>query len=81
MPILSLLTMKRKNMNVTEPKNNRLGNYIKCSVVGEIYQAFLPPPLPPSPPIDLVPLQKLLVRASQALGRLDVYPLSFLTAN
>ena len=29
------------------------------------------PPLPPLPPIDLVPLQKLLVRASQALGRLD----------
>jgi len=71
MPILSLLTMKRKNMNVTEPKNNRLGNYIKCSVVGESYQAFLPPPLPPSPPIDLVPLQKLLARASQSLGRLD----------
>jgi Fic family protein len=63
--------MKRKDMNDTEPKNNRLGSYITCSVVGENYQAFLPPPLPPSPPIDLLPLQKLLVRASQALGRLD----------
>ena len=58
-------------MNDTESKNKRLGSYITCNVVGENYQAFLPPPLPPSPPIDLVPLQKLLVRASQALGRLD----------
>ena len=63
--------MKRKDMNDTESKNKRLGSYITCNVVGENYQAFLPPPLPPSPPIDLVPLQKLLVRASQALGRLD----------
>ena len=63
--------MKRKDMTDTESKNKRLGSYITCSVVGDNYQAFLPPPLPPSPPIDLLPLQKLLVRASQALGRLD----------
>jgi Fic family protein len=68
---LIFVNCEKKIMNVTEPKNNRLGNYITCSVVGENYQAFLPPPLPPSPPIDLLPLQKLLVRASQSLGRLD----------
>lgn len=51
--------------------NNRLGNYIRCSVTGESYQAFLPPPLPPAPPLDLVPLQNLLAAAHQALGKLD----------
>jgi Fic family protein len=47
-------------------------------VAGETYQAYLPPPLPPDPPLDLVPLQKLLVRAGEAIGRLggvaDVLP-------
>ena len=52
-------------------ENNRLGTYIRCSAAGESYQAFLPPPLPPQPPIDLVPLQKLLSQANQALGKLD----------
>lgn len=50
---------------------NRLGSYIRCSVTGEAYQAFLPPPLPPEPSLDLLPLQGLLVKASQALGKLD----------
>ena len=50
---------------------SRLGSYLRCNVVGETYQAFLPPSLPPVPPLDLVPLQKLLARASQTLGRLD----------
>ena len=50
----------------------RLGSYIQCSVAaGESYQAFLPPPLPPQPPLNLVPLQGLLAKASQALGKLD----------
>ena len=35
------------------------------------YQAFLPAALPPSPPLDLEPLQALLSRANLALGRLD----------
>lgn len=50
---------------------SRLGTYIKYSVTGESYQAFLPQLLPPVPPINLVPLQKLMARASRALGRLD----------
>jgi Fic family protein len=50
---------------------NRLGSYIRSTVAGETYQAFVPPPLPPIPPLDLVPLQKLLVRAGEAIGRLD----------
>ena len=53
-------------------EQSRLGHYLWCSVAaGEGYQAFLPPELPPFPPLDLVPLQGLLSRASQALGRLD----------
>jgi Fic family protein len=51
---------------------SRLGSYIKASLAGESYRAFLPPALPPAPPLDLVPLQKLLARASAAVGRLDV---------
>ncbi len=35
------------------------------------YEAFLPAPLPPDPPLDLEPLYPLLGRANRALGRLD----------
>lgn len=35
------------------------------------YRAFVPAPLPPSPPLAMDPLQGLLSRASMALGRLD----------
>ncbi len=34
-------------------------------------RAFVPPPLPPNPPLQLEPLFGLLDRANQALGRLD----------
>lgn len=50
----------------------RLGCYIRCSVtVGESYQAFLPPALPPKPPLNLLLLQKSLSKANQALGKLN----------
>lgn len=49
----------------------RLGSYLRCSVAGETYQAFLPPPLPPHPPLNLTPLQTLLSKANQAVGKLD----------
>lgn len=52
-------------------ESTRLGTYLKSTLAGEAYQAFLPPALPPVPSLDLVPLQKLLVRAGQAIGRLD----------
>jgi len=51
--------------------NSRLGSYIRCSVAGEAYQAFLPPALPPQPPVNLLGLQGLLSKANQALGKLD----------
>jgi Fic family protein len=49
----------------------RLGTYIRCSVVGEVYQAFLPPALPPQPPLNLIHLQALLSKANHALGKLE----------
>ncbi len=49
----------------------RLGTYLTANVAGESYQAFLPPPLPPVPPIGLMPLQRLLLRAGQSVTRLD----------
>lgn len=54
-----------------ESPKNRVGTYIHCSVAGESYHAFVPPPLPPDPPLNLIPLQELLSKAHKALGRLD----------
>ncbi len=49
----------------------RLGRYVSQSTAGETVRAFVPPPLPPSPAVDLSRVQALLEDASQALGRLD----------
>jgi Fic family protein len=51
--------------------NARLGAYLISSIAGETYQTFIPPPLPPLPALNLVPLQKLLLRAGEAVGKLD----------
>jgi hypothetical protein len=53
------------------PATTRLGTYLQSSIAGDTYQAFLPPPLPPNPALDLIPLQKLMVRAGEAIGRLE----------
>ena len=52
---------------------SRLGTYVRSSTVGEAYQAFLPPPLPPHPPLDLQPLQNLVTRAAVAMAQLNTY--------
>jgi len=49
----------------------RLGQYLIVSMMGESFKAFVPPPLPPAPPVSLAGLETLYERASQALGRLD----------
>ena len=49
----------------------RLGTYLRCTTSGEAYQAFLPPDLPPNPPVNMLSLNELLAKAHQALGRLD----------
>jgi Fic family protein len=55
---------------VTENKS-RLGTYLTTTVSGESVRAFIPPGLPPNPPVELAGLYQHLDRANQALGRLD----------
>ncbi len=48
------------------------GRYEITSIGGEQVRAFIPHPLPPEPPVDLSNVhQRLLERATLALGRLD----------
>lgn len=53
------------------PPNQRLGRYVVSVSGGEKVRAFVPPPLPPTPPVRLDGLQTLLEESSQSLGRLD----------
>lgn len=55
----------------SKDRMSRLGSYVSATAAGDSYQAFLPSPLPPEPPIDLLHLQNLLMRAGQAVSRLD----------
>src|SRR5690554_166565 len=48
------------------------GSYVQATSGDEKYQAFVPSPLPPSPPLALsLADQDLLEQANRALGRLD----------
>jgi Fic family protein len=49
----------------------RLGALVPLAIGPERYAAFVPPPLPPEPPVDLGPLYPLLDSATRSLGRLD----------
>jgi Fic family protein len=51
--------------------NPRLGRFVDTQVAGEIVRAFVPPPLPPEPSIDVLALLERLSLAERALGRLD----------
>jgi Fic family protein len=53
------------------PASGRLGSHVETPVGGEIVRAFVPPPLPPEPAIDILGLLDLLSQAERALGRLD----------
>jgi Fic family protein len=52
-------------------QDTRLGHYVTTAVGGERVRAFVPPPLPPVPPIRIEGLLSLLEEASRAVGRLD----------
>lgn len=53
-------------------KNQRIGQYVQSSaVMGESYAAYVPKPLPPTPPLNMDGLYHLLDQANTALGRLD----------
>jgi Fic family protein len=49
----------------------RIGSFIETSAGGERVRAYLPPPLPPNPPLRLDGLSPLIERANRSLGRLD----------
>lgn len=52
--------------------HREMGNYQTCTVAGESYRAYLPPPLPPEPPLEFdLALVGQLEKANRALGRLD----------
>ena len=57
-------------MLADEP-NLRLGRFVETPVSGELVRAFVPPPLPPAPPVDVLVLLERLSLAERALGRLD----------
>ncbi len=67
---MGLLKEPFTTLMATESKS-RLGTYVTTTVTGEPVQAFIPPKLPPNPPVDLAGLYQHLDRANQALGRLD----------
>ncbi|MBL6933205.1 MAG: Fic family protein [Rhodospirillales bacterium] len=52
-------------------RQDRIGAYITSTAAGESFHAYIPPPLPPTPPIELDNLYPLIDQATQALGRLD----------
>jgi Fic family protein len=58
-------------MTRDEAFRSRLGRFVETPVGGELVRAFVPPPLPPDPPIDLGSLLISLGQADRALGRLD----------
>ncbi|AMK23077.1 MULTISPECIES: Fic family protein [Sphingomonadaceae] len=51
--------------------SKRLGRFVETIAGGETVRAFVPPPLPPEPPIDILALLDRLSFAERALGRLD----------
>jgi Fic family protein len=57
-------------MSDSEP-SQRYGRFVETSVAGESVRAFVPPPLPPVPSIDVLSLLERLSLAERALGRLD----------
>ncbi|WP_439816246.1 Fic family protein [Zavarzinia sp. CC-PAN008] len=48
-----------------------MGYTVDSAVAGEVVRAFVPPALPPEPPLNLLPLLGPLGAAERALGRLD----------
>lgn len=51
--------------------NKRIGLYIIQKIPGESYKTYIPPKLPPDPPIDLETLYPFLEKATLALAELN----------
>jgi Fic family protein len=56
---------------IEDPQGRRIGRYVTKTYDKEVVRAFVPPPLPPDPPVRLEGLQQILEQANQAVGRLD----------
>jgi len=56
---------------VPQEVGKRLGSYVAKTFGMEVVRSFVPPLLPPDPPLRLDGLQHLLEQANQAIGRLD----------
>jgi Fic family protein len=48
-----------------------MGRFITTTVGAEAVRAYVPPPLPPAPPVELGGLMSLIEQSNRALGRLD----------
>lgn len=48
-----------------------MGRFVETTAAGELVRSFVPPPLSPAPPINVLGLLDRLSRADRALGRLD----------
>ncbi len=48
-----------------------MGRFVSTSFGDETVRAYVPPPLPPEPPVELGALMRLVEQANRALGRLD----------
>jgi hypothetical protein len=57
-----------------DASNLRFGRFVETAVGGEVVRAFVPPPLPPRPPVDVLGLLPQLGLAERALGRLAIRP-------
>lgn len=62
---------RKESLRTIGAPSERAGIFKPVRTGDEEYSVFLPRPLPPSPPLDVTPLQDLADRANQALGRLD----------
>ena len=51
--------------------NKRVGMYVTQNVTGESYKAYVPPKLPPEPPLDLARLYPHLEKATLTLAELN----------
>jgi len=65
------LTAASRHILPMADTNPRLGRFVATPTAGEVVRAFVPPPLPPTPPIDVLALLDRLSLAERALGRLD----------
>jgi Fic family protein len=58
-------------MPATQAADTRIGTYVETTVASETVRAYVPPNLPPTPPVDIGCLISALGAADRAVGRLD----------